>query len=54
LEKFSRYADIDEVVATSNTRSIEQIISNKISLTDVTSIKKEKKEKKEDDTKLIL
>lgn len=42
-------------LATSNTRSIDQIITDKIASADVTSIAEEwKEEEKEDDTTLIL
>lgn len=54
LEEFPRYAEIDEDVAINNTRSIEQIISDKIAPADVTFIVEESEEKEEDDTTQIL
>jgi len=44
LEEFPGYADIYEDVATSNTRSIDQIIIDKIAPADVTSIEEESEE----------
>ena len=54
LEEFSGYAEIDENVATSNTRSIYQIITDKIAPADVTSIEDESEEEEEGDTTQIL
>ncbi|KAL4107604.1 hypothetical protein QTP88_017928 [Uroleucon formosanum] len=53
LEEFPGYA-IDEDVATSNIRSIDQIITDKIAPADVTSIDEESEDEEEDDTTPIL
>ncbi|KAL4126942.1 hypothetical protein QTP88_011140 [Uroleucon formosanum] len=54
LEEFPGYAEIDEDVATSNIRSIDQIITDKIAPADVTSIDEESEDGEEDDTTPIL
>ncbi|KAE9528898.1 hypothetical protein AGLY_012473 [Aphis glycines] len=54
LEEFPGYAEIDEDVATSNIRSIDQIITDKIAPADVTSIDEESEDEEEDDTTPIL
>lgn len=48
LEEFPGYAEIDEDIATSNTRSIVQIITDKDAPDDVTSIEEEIQEKEDD------
>jgi len=53
LEEFPGYAEIDEDVATSNTRSIDQIITEKIALVNVTSIEEESEEEEDDTTQII-
>jgi hypothetical protein len=50
FEEFPEYVEIDEDVFISNTRSIDQIITDKIASVDVTSIEEES----EDDTTPIL
>lgn len=53
-DEFPGQAKIDEDVATSNTRSVNQIITDKISSADVTSIDEKSEEEDVDDTTRIL
>jgi len=54
LEEFPGYTEIDEDVATSNNRSIDQIIIDKIAPADVTSVEEKNEDEEEDDTTPIL
>jgi hypothetical protein len=54
VEEFPGYAEIDEDIATSNIRSIDQIITDKIAPADVTSIDEESEDEEEDNITPIL